>query len=461
MVDRRKTFFKYWLTVLAFVLPALVHAATDTHEFRLANGLKLIVKEDHRAPTVVNMVWYRAGSVDEQNGTTGVAHVLEHMMFKGTKELKPGEFSKRVAELGGRSNAFTSRDYTAYHEQVERSRLERVMALEADRMQNLIMDPAEFSKEIRVVMEERRLRTEDKPLSLLREALFATAFVVSPYRHPVVGWMDDLQNMTAADALAWYQRWYAPNNAVVVIAGDVDPQQVLKLAEKYFGAIPPKTLPKTKPQQEPAQIGIRRVNIKAPAENPYLMMAYKVPRLLDVEKDEDPYALELLAAVLDGYDNARLPATLVRTDRIANSVNAGYAGVGRGPALFMLSGAPAKDSNVEKLEAALRAGLQKIAKEGVSNEELKRVKAQVIAGQIYKRDSVYGQAMEIGSVEMAGISHKLSDRMIERLSTITPQQVQAVAQKYFSDDQLTVATLTPLPLSAQPERTPEVPGLRH
>ena len=461
MVDRRKSFFTYLLTALALVLPVLAQAATDTHEFRLANGLKLIVKEDHRAPTVVNMVWYRAGSIDELNGTTGVAHVLEHMMFKGTKKLKPGEFSKRVAELGGRSNAFTSRDYTAYHEQVERSRLEHVMALEADRMQNLIMDPAEFSKEIRVVMEERRLRTEDKPLSLLREALFATAFVASPYRHPVVGWMDDLQNMTAADALAWYQRWYAPNNAVVVIAGDVDPQQVLKLAEKYFGAIPPKTLPKTKPQQEPAQIGIRRVNIKAPAENPYLMMAYKVPRLLDVEKDEDPYALELLAAVLDGYDNARLPATLVRTDRIANSVNAGYDGVGRGPALFMLSGAPTKESSVEKLEAALRAGLQKIAKEGVSNEELKRVKAQVIAGQIYKRDSVYGQAMEIGSVELAGISHKLSDRMIERLSAITPQQVQAVAQKYFSDDQLTVATLTPLPLSAQPERTPEVPGLRH
>ena len=461
MVDRRKSFFTTLLTALALVLPVLAQAATDTHEFRLANGLKLIVKEDHRAPTVVNMVWYRAGSIDELNGTTGVAHVLEHMMFKGTKELKPGEFSKRVAELGGRSNAFTSRDYTAYHEQVERSRLERMMALEADRMRNLIMDPAEFSKEIRVVMEERRLRTEDKPLSLLREALFATAFVASPYRHPVVGWMDDLQNMAAADALAWYQRWYAPNNAVVVIAGDVDPQQVLKLAEKYFGPIPPKTLPKTKPQQEPAQVGIRRVNVKAPAENPFLMMAYKVPRLLDVEKDEDPYALELLAAVLDGYDNARLPATLVRTDRIANSVNAGYAGVGRGPALFMLSGAPAKDSNVEKLEAALRAGLQKIAKEGVSNEELKRVKAQVIAGQIYKRDSVYGQAMEIGSVEMAGISHKLSDRMIERLSAITPQQVQSVAQRYFSDDQLTVATLIPLPLSAQPERTPEVPGLRH
>lgn len=461
MVDRRKSFFTYLLTALALVLPVLAQGAADTHEFRLANGLKLIVKEDHRAPTVVNMVWYRAGSIDELNGTTGVAHVLEHMMFKGTKKLKPGEFSKRVAELGGRDNAFTSKDYTAYHQQVERSRLERVMALEADRMQNLTMDPAEFSKEIRVVMEERRLRTEDKPLSLLREALFATAFVASPYRHPVVGWMDDLQNMTAADALAWYQRWYAPNNAVVVIAGDVDPQQVLKLAEKYFGAIPPKTLPKTKPQQEPAQMGIRRVNVKAPAENPFLMMAYKVPRLLDVEKDEDPYALELLAAVLDGYDNARLPAKLVRTDRIANSVDAGYDGISRGPVLFMLAGAPTKESSVEKLEAALRAELQKIAKEGVSNDELKRVKAQVIAGQIYKRDSVFGQAMEIGSVELAGVSHKQIDRMIERLSAITPQQVQAVAQKYFSDDQLTVATLTPLPLSAQPERTPEVPGLRH
>jgi len=461
MVDRRKTLFQHLLIALVFMLPTLVQAATDTHEFRLANGLKLIVKEDHRAPTVVNMVWYRAGSIDELSGTTGVAHVLEHMMFKGTKKLKPGEFSKRVAELGGRDNAFTSKDYTAYHQQVERSRLERVMALEADRMQNLTMDPAEFSKEIRVVMEERRLRTEDKPLSLLREALYATAFVASPYRHPVVGWMDDLQNMTAADALAWYQRWYAPNNAVVVIAGDVDPQQVLKLAEKYFGAIPPKTLPKTKPQQEPLQTGIRRVNVKAPAENPFLMMAYKVPRLLDVEKDEDPYALELLAAVLDGYDNARLPAKLVRTDRIANSVDAGYDGIARGPVLFMLAGAPTKDSTVEKLEAALRAELVRIAKEGVSADELKRVKAQVIAGQIYKRDSVFGQAMEIGSVELSGISYKQIDRMIERLSSITPQQVQAVAQKYFSDDQLTVATLTPLPLAAQPERAPEVPGLRH
>jgi zinc protease len=410
---------------------------------------------------VANMVWYRAGSIDEQNGTTGVAHVLEHMMFKGTKKLKPGEFSKKVAELGGRENAFTSKDYTAYHQQVEKSRLAQVMALEADRMQNLRMDPSEFAKEIRVVMEERRLRTDDQPTALMMEALNATAFTANPYHHPVVGWMDDLQNMTAADALAWYQRWYAPNNAVVVIAGDVNPQQVLKLAEQFFGKIPPKTLPKTKPQDEPKQIGIRRVSVKGPAENPYLVMAYKVPKLLDVEKDDDPFALEVLAAVLDGYDNARLSAKLVRTDRIANSVDAGYDATARGPVLFMLSGEPTRGTSLEQLEVALRGEVERIAKEGVSADELKRVKAQLIASQVYKRDSVFGQAMEIGSMELSGFSYKLIDRMIERLAAVTPAQVQAVAQKYFSDAQLTVATLLPLPITAQAENKPSVQGLRH
>ncbi len=452
-----------WLLLASVfsLLPAAAGAVSGTQEFRLENGLKVIVREDRRAPTVVSMVWYRAGSIDEQNGTTGVAHVLEHMMFKGTQKLKPGDFSARVAALGGRDNAFTSRDYTAYHQQVEKSRLEQLFELESDRMQNLIMDPAEFAKEIKVVMEERRLRTEDQPMSLLMETLYATAYTASPYRNPVVGWMDDLQNMTAADALAWYERWYAPNNATLVVAGDVDAQEVLRLADKYFGAIPPKTLPKVKPQQEPKQRGIRRVTVKAPAENPYLVMAYKMPRLLDVEKDEDPYALEVLAAVLDGYDNARLPAKLVRTERIANSVDAGYNGTARGPVMFMLSGEPTRDTSLEKFEAALRAEVERIAKDGVSADELKRVKAQLIAGQIYKRDSVFGQAMEIGAMDMIGLSYRDIDRIIERLSAVTPAQVQAVAQKYFSDDQLTVAILAPLPMTAQADGKEAVSGLRH
>jgi zinc protease len=443
------------------LLPSLVSAAVTAQEFRLANGLKLIVQEDKRAPTVVHMVWYRAGSIDEQNGTTGVAHVLEHMMFKGTKQLKPGEFSSKVAALGGRDNAFTGKDYTAYHQQVEKSRLEKVMALEADRMQNLNLDPAEFAKEIRVVMEERRLRTDDQPIAQLFEVVNATAYVAHPYKNPVVGWMNDLQNMTAADAQAWYQRWYAPNNTIVVVAGDVDARQVLALAEKYYGKIPPKTLPRSKLLQEPLQAGIKRVTVKAPAENPFLLMAWKVPNLRDVEKDDDPYALDVLAAVLDGYDNARLPARLVRTDRIANSVDAGFDATARGPVMFTLSGVPAQGISVEQLEMALRAEIVRIAKEGVSAAELKRVKAQLIASQIYKRDSVFGQAMEIGSMELSGFSYRASDRMIERLGEVTPAQVQAAAQKYFLDEQLTVGVLSPLPMTVRAEGKSELPGLRH
>jgi len=447
--------------LVVLFMPTLSVAEIAAQEFKLSNGMRVIIQEDKRAPTVVHMVWYRVGSMDEQNGTTGVAHVLEHMMFKGTKKLKPGEFSAKVAALGGRENAFTGKDYTAYYQQVEKSRLEQVMALEADRMQNLTMDKEEFGKEIRVVMEERRLRTDDQPLSLLFEALNATAYVAHPYKNPVVGWMNDLQNMTAADALGWYQRWYAPNNATMVIAGDVDAKRVRELAEKYYAGIPAKTLPKSKPQQEPAQTGIKRLVVKAPAENPFLVMAYKMPKLLDVDKDDDVHALDVLAAVLDGYDNARLPARLVRTERIANSVDAGYEPVARGPVMFTLSGVPAQGISVDQLEQALRAEISRIATDGVSAAELKRVKTQLIASQVYKRDSVFGQAMEIGGMEMAGISFRQMDRIIEKLSAVTPEQVQAVAQKYFVDDQLTVATLQPLPVSAQAERKPAPSGLRH
>jgi len=444
----------------ALALCSLAAQAEPAQEFMLKNGMKIIVKEDHRAPTAAHMIWYRIGSMDEQNGTTGVAHVLEHMMFKGTKTLKPGEFSARVAELGGRENAFTSKDYTAYFQQIEKSRLEAVMALEADRMANLVFDKDEFSREIRVVMEERRLRTDDQPKAKLYEALNAAAFEAHPYHHPIVGWMDDLQHMTVGDAKAWHDRWYAPNNATMVVTGDVDAQKVRALAEKHFGRIMSKQLPQTKPQNEPAQQGVRRIMVKAPAENPYVALAFKVPTLRDVEKDDDVHALDVLAAVLDGFDNARLPARLVRTERVANSVGASYDSTARGPVLFVLDGTPAAGTSTEQLEKLLRAEVQRIAQEGVTEEELKRVKNQLIAGQIYKRDSVFGQAMEIGVMEMTGISHRQIDRIIEKLGQVTAAQVQAVAAKYFDDDHLTVATLVPLPLSEKkPAPTPV--GLRH
>lgn len=422
----------------------------------LDNGMKVIVQEDRRAPTAAHMVWYRIGSMDETSGTTGVAHVLEHMMFKGTTTLKPGEFSKRVAALGGRENAFTSKDYTGYYQQIESSRLEAVMALEADRMANLRFDDKEFAQEIRVVMEERRLRTDDQPLGKVNEALNAAAFVAHPYHHPIIGWMSDLQNMTAADARAWYDRWYGPNNAVLVVTGDVDADKVHELAKKYYGKIPRKALPVTKPHVEPPQEGMRRVVVKAPAENPYVTLAFKVPALRDVEKDDDVYALDVLAAVLDGYDNARLNAALVRTERVANTAGAGYSSLSRGPALFVLDGTPAKGVTTEQLERRLRAEIERVAKEGVSESELSRVKTQLVASQIYKRDSIFGQAMEIGGIEMVGISHRQIDRIIEKLKMVTGEQVQAVARKYFSDDTMTVATLVPLPLPAG-ERKPIAP----
>ncbi|RJG04970.1 insulinase family protein [Noviherbaspirillum cavernae] len=446
------------LSAWALVLLPLAVQAEPAQEFVLQNGMKVVVKEDRRAPTVAHMVWYKVGSMDETNGTTGVAHVLEHMMFKGTKTLKPGEFSQRVAALGGRENAFTSKDYTAYYQQIEKSKLEKVMALEADRMANLVLDKEEFAKEIRVVMEERRWRTDDQAIPRVYEAMNASAFFAHPYRHPIVGWMSDLQSMTVDDAKAWYQHWYAPNNATLVVTGDVDAKAVHALAEKYYGRLARKTLQVTRPQTEPPQTGIRRLTVHAPAENPYVVLAFKAPTLRNVERDDDVHALDVLAAVLDGYDNARLNAKLVRTDKLANSVGAGYSSIARGPVLFLLDGSPSRGTTTEQLEGLLRAEVERIAKEGVSEEELKRVKTQLIAGQIYKRDSIFGQAMEIGVMETTGLSHRDIDRIIDKLRAVTAQQVQSVAQRYFKDESLTVATLVPLPLS---EKKPPPASLRH
>lgn len=449
--------FAVFFFLALFIASSSAYAAA-AKEYMLKNGMKVVVKEDRRAPTVAHMVWYGIGSMDEVNGKTGVAHVLEHMMFKGTKALKPGEFSRKVAALGGRENAFTGKDYTAYYQQIERSRLQEVMALEADRMANLVFDAKEFAQEIRVVMEERRLRTEDQPLAIVNEALNAAAFVAHPYHHPIVGWMNDLENMTVEDTKEWYDNWYAPNNAVLVVTGDVDAQKVYELAQKYYGRLPREKLPPRKPQDEPVQRGMRRVTVKAPAENPYVALAFKAPTLRDVEKDDDAYALDVLAAVLDGYDNARLNASLVRTERVANSAGAGYSNFSRGPSLFILDGTPAQGVTTEQLEKRLRAEVDRVAKEGVSAEELDRVKTQLVASQIYKRDSIFGQAMEIGSMEMVGISHQKMDRIIEKLKAVTPAQVQAVAQKYFTNDTLTVATLEPLPLPAEKRKPLEPVG---
>lgn len=448
MILQMRSIFLRLSVIFTLLVPILAGAASndaaDTHEYLLSNGLKLIIREDHRAPTVAHMVWYRTGSMDEKNGRTGVAHVLEHMMFKGTDLVKAGEFSRLVAALGGRENAFTTRDYTAFFQQVEKSKLQDVMKLEADRMSNLNFDDAEFSKEIQVVMEERRLRTEDNPDSLLDESLMATAFMSSPYRHPVIGWMNDLQNMKAEDARQWYQSWYAPNNAVVVISGDVDPEQTRQMVQEYYGVAHPHELPVRKPQVEPLQKGIKQVAVKAPADSAQFAMAWKVPHLEPGKlSDQEPYALELLAAVLDGYDNARLNRTLVKQERVVNDVDVGYDMISRGPQLFTISASVAKGKSVAQAQMSIRKAIHELVEKGILESELKRIKVRILSEQIYKRDSIFGQAMEIGNIEMAGFSWRDIDPMLEKMQTITPEQVQAVAKKYLVDDGLTIAVLDP------------------
>ena len=445
-------------TLLCAALLVANAVYANPFEKQLANGLRVIVKEDHRAPTVVNMVWYRVGSMDEKDGTSGVAHALEHLMFKGTRKIADGEFSRRVAASGGRDNAFTNLDYTAYFEQVPKRALPEMMALEADRMSELNLGPKQFGSEIKVVMEERRMRTEDDPQSQVHEALYAAAFAAHPYHRPVIGWMDDLEHMTWQDAHDWYRTWYAPNNAYVIVAGDVDHEEVFRLAEKHYGGIKPHALPERKPRNEPPQLGVRRVVVKAPAKLPYVVMAWKVPKLKEIETDSEPYALEVLAAVLDGHGAARLAKDLVRTGKIALSAGADYDSMMRGDALFMLDGQPVEGKSVGDLEVALRGEIKRIQEEGVSAEELARVKIQTIAAQVYKRDSVMAQAMEIGGAESAGVEWKNIDRILEKIRGVTAEQVQAVAIKYFNDDTLTVAVLDPQPID---QAVPKQPFVHH
>jgi len=437
-----------------------VAAQADVHEFPFDNGLKLIVKEDHRAPVVVSQVWYRIGSSYELPGTTGISHALEHMMFKGTEKHPAGEFSRIISENGGRENAFTSRDYTAYFQTLEKSRLPISFELEADRMRNLTLPEDEFLKEIEVVKEERRWRTDDKPTNYTYEVAMATAFQTSPYRHPVIGWMSDLDNMTIDDLEHWYRDWYAPNNATVVVVGDVDPQEVYALARQHFEPLQAEKLTPPPPRPEVEQQGIKRVTVKRPAELPYLFMGYKVPSLTP-ETGADPavseselYALEVLAGILDGGNSARFASRLVRGSEVAASVGAGYSLVSRMDSLFTLTGTPSQDVTTADLEQAIRAELNDLSENLVTPEELARVKAQVVSEDVYEKDSMFYQGMIIGILESIGLDWRLADEYVGKVQAVSAEQVRDVVRKYFVDDRLTVAELDPLPIT-EPPRPPQ------
>lgn len=426
----------------------------QVHRFTLGNGLTLIVRPDRRAPTVVQMLWVRVGAMDEVDGTTGVAHALEHMMFKGTPDIPPGEFSRRVAALGGIDSAFTTRDATAYHLQVPARRLDTAMQLEADRFARNQWPDEEFKREIEVIKEERRQRTEESPRARMFEALSAMVYQTSPYRRPVIGWMSDIESMTPDDARAFYRRWYVPANAALVIAGDVDVAQVHALAEKHFGTISAGAVPARKPREEPAQAGPRRFEYRAVADQALVALAYKVPQWrgaeVDNDTDRDALALTVLSAVLDGYDGARLDRALVQGvgtggKRIADNAGSSYGLMGRGPQMFLLTAVPARGVTSEMAAAALKTEVGRIAREGIQETELQRVKTQWMAGEIYKLDSVASQARELGSYWVNGMALDTGDRLMARLRAVTAAQVQSVAQRYFSDEQLTTGVLVPDP----------------
>lgn len=380
-------------------------------------------------------------------------------MFKGTKQVKAGQFSRLIAAAGGKENAFTSTDYTCYFQQLEKSHLPLSFKLEADRMANLQLTDEEFAKEIKVVMEERRWRTDDKPQSKVNEAFQGAVYRAHPYSRPVIGFMNDLENMTADDAREWYNNWYAPNNATLVVVGDVKAEEVYKLAKQHFGKLKPKVLPVRKPQVEPEQLGERRVVVKAPAKLPYLLMGYHVPALNNPDTDWEPYALEVLAGVLSGNPAARLNQRLVRESKLAIDASAGYDLMSRGrQSVFALDATPSEGKTVAELEAALIQQIENIKQSGVTAEELERVKAGVIAADVYKRDSMFYQGMQIGTIETIGFPWKILEDYPNKLRAVTPEQVQAVAKKYLLPDNLTVATLDPQPIdpNAKPQGKPHV-----
>jgi zinc protease len=414
------------------------------HEMTLKNGLKVIVKPDNRAPVVISQVWYKVGASYESGGDTGVSHVLEHMMFKGTEKYPTGEFNKIISRNGGEDNAFTSKDYTAYYQKLEKSRLKVSFELESDRMRGLLLPKNEFRKELMVVMEERRQRTEDKPQSLTYEQFIATAYDNSGYQNPTIGWMDDLKNLTVADLKRWYQRYYAPNNATLVVVGDVKPEEVFKLAKQYFGPLEPFKVDKPKPRIEKEQHGTKRVQMKLEAKLPYLLMGYKVPVINTAKVKWEPYALDVLAGILDGGDSARFSKNLVRGSKIATSAGAGYSLDSRMQTLFILDGIPAKNKSTDELQEALLKEIDDIKHNLVSEEELQRVKAQVISSSVYERDSMFYQATRIGIAETVGVGWREDRKYVERVKAVTPEQIQQVAKKYLIPKTLTIARLIPV-----------------
>ena len=421
--------------------PTVAPAAPPVHEVTLDNGLRVLLLEDHRSPVVSIQIWYRVGSRNERPGATGLAHFLEHMMFKGTPSYGKGEVARLVEENGGQNNAFTTQDVTSYYTDIASDRLEPMLKLEADRMRNLLLDPKEVDSERQVVMEERRTRTEDDPDGFLYEELAAIAYKAHPYGWPIIGWMDDIRRINPTELRAFYDTYYVPNNALLVIVGDIQAEATLARVRALFGGIARGADPPAVTAVEPAQVGERRVTVtKADTRLPVVTLAYHVPNY----RSADAPALELLSTILSSGRASRLYRKLVYERQLALGAGGDYSYGARDPSLFWFSGTPLPGHTPAEMERALLDEIELLKAEPVPDEELARAKNQTEASLVWAQDSVHSRASSLARFELMG-SWQLLDRFVPAVRAVTAADIQRVARAYFPADGKNVGILLPPP----------------
>jgi zinc protease len=448
-----RTIQHYWrihfLAALLAFGPTSISLAAEPSEYILSNGMKVLLVEVPKAPVATVQVWYKVGSRNEVMGRAGLSHMLEHMMFKGTARYPKGSFSRIVRKNGGIDNAFTGQDFTAYFENLAADRVGLALELEADRMQGLILDHSEFQTERDVVKEERRLRSEDDPQGALVEALFAHAFLSHPYHWPVIGWFADLDAMSLEDLQRHYDTFYSPNNATLVVVGDIKAESLLPTIKRLFEPIPRGPSPKQTLSAEPEQRGERRFLLKREAQVPFVMMGFRVPNY----SNEDSYALDILESILSSGKSSRLYQSLVYDQKTSLAVGAEYSVLQTDPGLFYFYSLVNPSAKVEGVEEAIQREIVRLQNEPPSEQELQRAKNQVEAARVFEQDSNFRHAMLMGQAESVGAGWRRIDQFVERIRAVTTKDIQRVAKQYLTPDNRTVGILIPLP-SPPPDSAP-------
>lgn len=426
-----------------------VHAATQselsrtTIETYLGNGLKVIIREDHRSPMVMTQIWYKVGSSDESGNILGVSHALEHMMFKGTSKVPNDEFTRLSRIYGGSINAATFTNYTNYYQLYPKAYFPMALELESDRMNNLLLRQQDFDPEIKVVMEERRQRTDDNPRAQAFERFRWISYPTSHYRQPVIGHMKTLNNIQLSDVKKWYRDWYSPNNAILVIVGDLDVQEALVQVQKYFGDIPARPTPSRNDVLEFERLGYRHMEIESNVQVPNLYMTWNVKSLATAKNPQDAYALTIIRSLLDSGISSRLQDRLVRDRKVLTSVSVSYDPYNRGDSLFGISALPAPGVNLTEAQTAIQKEIDLLKTEAISEYELARISTRFISNLIYSQDSLSGQAKMIGNLEVNGLSYRLMDELPQHYDSVRAEDIQRVANAYFVRENLSTLYLLP------------------